>query len=209
MSRPQLHVLTDPGLARGRTHAEIAAAAVAGGADVIQLRDKTASDEELVRVARALLSVVRAAGARLVVNDRLEVALAVGADGLHLGPDDLALAEARARWSGWLGASARTPQRARELAAAGADYLGSGPLWGSATKPEAGPAIGVRRLGEIVAASPVPVVAIGGIGPGGAAPAIRVGAAGIAVISSVVGAEDPRAAAAALRRELDEAAAAC
>jgi thiamine-phosphate diphosphorylase len=209
MKRPQIHVLTDRALARGRPHLEIAAAALAGGADVIQLRDKSLEFEELVTLAGRLLELTRAAGARLVVNDHLAVARAVGADGLHLGPGDLPLAEARGRFAGMLGGSARTPARARDLEAAGADYLGVGPLWGSATKPEAGEAIGPERLAEIVVAVRIPVIAIGGIAPGNAATAIAAGAAGIAVIAAVVGATDPEAATRALRREVDDAAAAC
>jgi len=209
MKRPEIHVLTDAALARGRSHVEIAAAALAGGADVIQLRDKGTSFARLVQIAGELLRLTRAAGASLVVNDHLEVANEVAADGLHLGPHDLPLAQARARFGGRLGGSARSPSRARELEAAGADYLGVGPLWGSATKPEAGEAIGVQRLSEIVSAVGIPVIAIGGIAPGNAAPAIEAGAAGIAVIAGIVGAEDPEAATRAFRREVDDAAAAC
>ncbi|MEZ5066529.1 MAG: thiamine phosphate synthase [bacterium] len=206
MSRPELHVLTDPHLARGRDHREIVRAALAGGADVIQLRDKSLSEAELFVVARDLRGIVRAAGRQLVINDRLDLALAIDADGLHLGPEDLPLAQARSQWRGRLGGSARTPERARELEAAGADYLGVGPLWGSSTKPAAGPALGPERLAEIVAATNLPVIAIGGIAPGNAAAALRAGARGVAVIASVVGAEDPEAATAALRAELDQVA---
>jgi len=209
MRRPEIHVLTDPALARGRPHVEVAAAALAGGADVIQLRDKDLRFEQLVEVAGELLHLTRAAGTCLVVNDHLDVAIAAAADGLHLGPHDLSLAQARARFEGRLGGSARTPARARELEAAGADYLGVGPLWGSATKPEAGGAIGLERLSEIVAAVRIPVIAIGGIAPGSAASAIEAGAAGIAVIAGIVGAADPEAATRALRREVDDAAASC
>jgi len=204
-SRAQLHVLTDPGLSRGRSHAAIARAALAGGADVVQLRDKTLSPAALTKVARALRDIVREAGGTFVVNDRLDVALEVGADGLHLGPDDLPVSVVRPRWEGLLGASARTEERALLLRDEGADYLGVGPVFGTSTKADAPGAIGLEGLARIVAVVDLPVIGIGGIDATNAAEVIRAGAAGVAVISSVVGAPDPEAAVRELRRAIDDA----
>lgn len=203
--RPQLHVLTDPGLSRGRSHEEIARAALAGGADVVQLRDKTLSRAPLAQVARVLRDLVRQAGGTFVVNDRLDVALEVEADGLHLGPDDLPVSVARPRWRGWLGASARTEERARLLQEEGADYLGVGPVFGTTTKADAPGAIGLEGLARIVEIVDLPVIGIGGIDASNAGEVIRAGAAGVAVISSVVGAPDVEAAVRALRRAIDRA----
>jgi len=207
MMRPVLHVLTDPDLSRGRSHAEIATAALAGGVDVVQLRDKHASLELFRESARELRRLVSEAGRTFVVNDRLDVAIAVDAHGLHLGPLDGSVGEARGAWlpPRILGASARSLERARALAAAGADYLGVGPVFGTTTKRDAPGAIGLSTLREIAAGVGVPVIAIGGIHAGNAALAIEAGAAGVAVISAVVAAADVEAAVAALRRALDDA----
>ncbi len=205
MNYPQLHVLTDPRLSRGRSHLEIARAALAGGADIVQLRDKTLADEALAAEARELLAAVRQAEKLLVVNDSLKVARRVEADGLHLGPDDIPLAAARALWPRpkLLGGSARTVARARQLVEEGADYLGVGPVFGTTSKRDAPGAIGLDRLARIAAAVGVPVIGIGGITVDNAATVIQAGAAGVAVISAVVAAEDVRAATRAIRAAID------
>lgn len=205
MPRPILHVLTDPGLARGRSHGEIARAALAGGADVIQLRDKTSAAAGLRVAGREVRAAARAAGALLVVNDSLELARELGADGLHLGPADLPLEEARREWKGILGASVRTVAAARRAAGLGADYLGVGPVYGTTSKADAPGAIGLELLAAIAASVRIPVVGIGGIGAGNAAEVVRAGAAGVAVISGIVAAEDVEAASRAVRRALDSA----
>jgi thiamine-phosphate pyrophosphorylase len=207
--RPHPHVLTDPRLSRGRPHLEIVEAALAGGADIVQFRDKMLPPPERKDAARLLLEATRAAGVLFVVNDHLELARELGADGLHLGPEDLALPEARASWPApaLLGASARTPERAREAAGAGADYLGVGPFAVSRTKPGLPSPLGVEGLGRVVHAARIPVVAIGGIDASNAAHAIRAGAAGVAVISAVVGAVDVERATRRLREVIDAAAA--
>jgi len=202
---PSLHVLTDHRLARGRTHAEIARAALAGGADVIQLRDKVLTGDALVAAARELATLVRSGGRTFVVNDSVDVAIAAGADGVHLGPDDEAVATARARWHGLLGASARSADRARELVAAGADYLGVGPVYATATKPGLPAAIGPEGLAAVVRAvgPAVPVIGIGGIHAGNVAAVLAAGAAGVAVISAVVAVPDPERATRGIREALD------
>jgi thiamine-phosphate diphosphorylase len=205
MLRPQLHVLTDETLYPGRTHADIARAAFAGGADVVQLRDKRRTAAELVPVARELAALARRCGGILVVNDHFGVALGADAEGLHLGPDDLAVADARPRWPRpkILGGSARTLERARALERAGCDYLGVGPVYGTKTKSGAPQAIGLDRIAEIAAVVGIPVIGIGGIDASNAADVVRAGALGIAVVSWVAGAPDPEGATRALRRAID------
>lgn len=196
-ARLRLHVLTDHAWSRGRTTLTVAAAALDGGATVIQLRAKTASTRTLIEEGLALRRLTRERGALLIVNDRIDVALAVEADGGHVGQDDMPANLAR-RLLGperILGVSAATLEEATAAEAAGANYLGVGPIFATATKADAGPAIGIALLTEIAGCLSLPLVAIGGINAGNAAQAIQAGAAGIAVISAVVGAEDIAAAA--------------
>jgi thiamine-phosphate diphosphorylase len=202
--RAFLHVITDPRLG-GHGHRSIARAAFAAGADVVQLRDKTAAPGDLVELARELQELARTWGRLLVVNDHVEVARAAGAGGLHLGPDDRPLEEARRLWPRplILGGSARTVERARRLEEAGADYLGVGPVFGTSTKADAPNAIGLDRLFEVASAVAVPVIAIGGIDASNAARAIAAGARGVAVVSAVAGARDPESAVISIRRALD------
>lgn len=196
-ARLRLHMLTDQASARGRSTRSVAAAALDGGATVIQLRAKAASTRTLIQEGLALRRLTRERGALLIVNDRIDVALAVEADGGHVGQDDMPASLAR-RLLGprrILGVSAATLAEATAAASAGADYLGIGPIFTTATKADAGPATGVALLTEIAHCLPLPLVAIGGINARNAAPVIQAGAAGIAVISAVVGAEDITAAA--------------
>lgn len=206
--RPLLHVLTDPVLARGRSHRDIVEAALRGGADVIQLRDKDLDLTRLVEAGHALRVLVHDAGKLLVINDQVEVARAVDADGVHLGPEDLPLGQARELWPRpkILGASARTEERALLMEAQGADYLGVGPVFGTKTKENVPAAIGLEAIARLAKAVKIPVIGIGGIDVGNAAQVIRAGAAGVAVVSAVVGAQDVETAAREIRRALDEAA---
>jgi thiamine-phosphate pyrophosphorylase len=194
--RLALIVVTDPECGEGRSVVEVVRAALVGGATAIQLRAKEMEAREMVELARALAAGTRAAGALLFVNDRVDVALAAGADGAHLGDDDLPLAAARRitppRFL--LGRSADSPEGARAAERDGADYVGVGPVYGTASKPDAGDAIGPARIAEVAAAVRIPVVGIGGIGAANARPVIEAGAAGVAVISAVVRAPDPEAA---------------
>jgi thiamine-phosphate pyrophosphorylase len=208
MRRPELHVLTDDTLVPGRSHLDVARAAFAGGADVVQLRDKTRSAAELEGLARELVDLARRAGVRLVVDDRLDVALAADAHGLHVGPEDLPAAEARLRWPRprLLGGSARTVERALALSAAGCDYLGVGPVFGTSTKPGLPLPIGLERIAKIARSVPVPVIGIGGIHAGNAADVIAAGACGVAVLAAVAGAPDPERAVRELRAALDRTA---
>jgi thiamine-phosphate pyrophosphorylase len=198
--RLRLIVVTDADCGAGRDVADVVRAALRGGAPAIQLRMKDASARETAALARALLAETRAAGALLFVNDRVDVALAVGADGAHVGQDDLPAAAARAITPpGFLiGVSAETVDLALQAQADGADYVGVGPVYATGSKADAGEAVGLERIGEVAAAVRIPVVGIGGIAVGNAAGVIHAGAAGVAVISAVMRAGDPEAAVRAL-----------
>ena len=191
-----LIVVTDPAVPAGRTLVAQVRAALRGGAPAIQLRAKDASAREAALLARELLLETRAAGALLFVNDRVDVALAAGADGAHLGDEDLPLAAARriVPPGFLLGMSADTVELALQAQRDGADYLGVGPVYGTASKADAGAPIGTARIAEVAAAVRIPIVGIGGIHPHNAAPVIEAGAAGVAVISAVMHAPDPESA---------------
>jgi thiamine-phosphate pyrophosphorylase len=189
----RLIVITDARLAEPRSIVEVITAAVAGGAPVVQLRDKHATARDLAEQARTLLPIVHAAGARLLINDRLDVALATGADGVHLGPEDVPIAAARRIVpAGFLiGASTDDPDLATRAEADGADYIGCGAVFGTTTKPETtGERIGTARLDVVAGAVHIPVVGIGGITPANIAEVAATRAAGAAVVGAVMTAED-------------------
>ncbi|MDD4254667.1 MAG: thiamine phosphate synthase [Methanofollis sp.] len=192
-----LYVVTDREVGRGLSHLDQARLAVAGGADVVQMRDKTMNTSALLREARAVRAVTAAAGALFIVNDRLDVALAVGADGVHLGQDDLPVEEARvlAPPGFIVGLSVGDVAEAVESVAGGADYVALSPTFSTTSKADAGPGHGLATLRAVRSAVSVPVLAIGGIGPENVADVIAAGADGVAVISAVVGQEDVTAAA--------------
>jgi thiamine-phosphate diphosphorylase len=187
-----IYVLTDPDLRPDRTAEEVVRAALAGGASVIQLRDKHLPTLPLIETGRRLARLTRAENALLLVNDRIDVAMAIEADGVHLGPDDLAPAEAR-RLLGpdkVIGVSINSVDEAR-AAAPWASYFGVGAVYGSTTKADAGAPIGLGRLREIKASFPsYPLVAIGGITAANVAEVAAAGADSAAVISAIVAAPD-------------------
>jgi thiamine-phosphate pyrophosphorylase len=185
-----VYVVTSSGLVAGRGHREVALAAIEGGATAIQLRDKEASDAELLPLAEELAARCREAGALFVVNDRIGLALASGAAGVHVGQsDDVVRARERIGPDLVLGVSVGTPDVARVAEEAGADYLGV-TVWPTPTKADALPR-GPEGLRDIVAATALPVVGIGGIGPSNAAEVLAAGASGVAVVSAIGAAEDP------------------
>jgi len=199
-----VYVITDRRAAGGRSILDVVRAAIRGGATVVQLREKEASTREMIELGQALHQITRAAGVPLIVNDRVDVALAIDAEGVHVGQDDMPAHLAR-RLIGSeriLGVSAGTVEEARQAERDGADYLGVGDVYGTPTKPDAGVPIGVAGLAEIARAVSVPVVGIGGITAENAAAVIQAGAAGVAVISAVMGAADPEAAARRLREAM-------
>ncbi|HEX6040390.1 thiamine phosphate synthase [Longimicrobium sp.] len=200
--RLRLIVVTDPDCGPGRGVVDVVRAALRGGAPAIQLRMKDAPAREMAAVAQALLAETQAAGALLFINDRVDVALAVGADGAHVGQDDLPVDQAhRIAPPGFLvGVSAETIELARRAEADGADYVGVGPIYATDSKADAGEAVGVERVAEVAASVRIPVVGIGGIAIANAPPVLHAGAAGVAVISAVMRADDPESAVRALLR---------
>ena len=204
---PTLCLVTDRTLSGGRPLTEIVSEAVAGGVTMVQLREKEASTREFLDVAKALRGLTREKGATLLINDRLDVALAVDADGVHVGQDDLPAETARRLLGSEriLGVTAGTAELARAAQRAGADYIGCNAVFATPTKTDTGTPLGLQGLARLVAGSPLPVVAIGGIHADNAAEIAATGAVGIAVVSAIVGAEDPRAAARRLRDRFETA----
>jgi thiamine-phosphate pyrophosphorylase len=202
-----LYVITDEPLAGGLPHAEIARRAVAGGADVIQLRDKALGSRDLVRTGREIRKITRHAGAHFIVNDRLDVAIACGADGVHLGQGDIGPGVARqlAPPGFIIGVSVGNAEEAREAEAEGSDYVALSPTFSTGSKANAGPGHGLVRLAEIHNAVSIPLIAIGGITLANVQEVVRAGADGIAVISAVVSAPDITGAARTLRAHIVQA----
>ncbi len=195
-----LYLVTDRGLARGRSTAEIVRAAVAGGVTCVQLREKNGPTRLFVEEARFVRDVLAGTGVPLIINDRVDVALAVGADGLHLGQTDMSLADARAIAPGLIiGVSVENPEQALLAQAQGADYLGLSPVFSTPTKTDTAPPLGLDGVALIRSRVSVPMVGIGGIGPGNAAQVLRAGCDGVAVVSAIVAASDPQAAARELK----------
>ncbi len=177
-------------------------AALAGGVTAVQLRSKHLTDRDTVALGRQLRCLTTDHRAPLLVNDRVDIALAIGADGVHLGVTDLSPADARAiSPSGFI--IGYSPDDASDGAGAVADYLGIGPVYGTSSKSDAGDALGLEAFGSRVFESPVPVVGIGGITAGNAAPVMGAGAVGVAVISAILREPDPENAARRLRAAID------
>jgi len=194
----RLHVITDEVLQTRYSHAEIARRALAGGADAIQYREKRPLlTRELVATAAAIADACRAAGATSIVDDRADVAAAVNASGIHLGRDDLEVAAARRLLGdGFLiGGTANSIEEARRVFATPVDYVGIGPVFGTASKANPAPVMGLETLAAICAESPIPVVAIGSIAVATVEAVLDTGAYGIAVLSGITCATDPTAAA--------------
>ncbi len=201
ISKMELYIVTDRKASRGRDHMSMVRAALDGGADVIQLRDKDLSGRDLYALAREMASLVHASRARFIVNDRLDIALAAGADGVHLGQYDLPVAAARSLSppSFIIGASVGSVEEALAAERDGADYIALSPVFSTPTKDDAGPGHGLEVLREIKAAVKLPVIAIGGVNAGNVTEVVAAGADGVAVISAVLGADDVEAAARSMR----------
>jgi thiamine-phosphate diphosphorylase len=184
---PALYAIVDP-LDTGRSPVDLALALLEGGARLLQLRLKDASARDLLDVARAVRPHARRAGALLVVNDRADVARAAGADGVHLGQDDLPVAAARAILppGALVGLSTHDVEQARAAAATGADYLGVGPIFATASKTDALAARGLDLIRAVRAVTPLPLVAIGGVTPETAPAVRRAGADAVAMIAGLV-----------------------
>ena len=187
-----LYIITDQRISHGKSHFEVAEAALAGGATVIQFRDKEMKDSEAVVACREIYKLTKKKGVPFIVNDRVEVAKAVDVDGVHLGQEDMSFGSAR-RILGKekiIGISAETVEQALKAVEGGADYLGIGPIYPTTTKPDAGSALGISRLKEIKDSVNIPIVAIGGINEDNLEEVIKAGADGVAVISAIVSAPD-------------------
>jgi thiamine-phosphate pyrophosphorylase len=192
------YLVTQADRSRGRSTPEVVEAAVEGGVDVVQVREKHSSAREQLAVAREVRSITAEAGVPLIVNDRIDVAHAAGAEGVHLGDDDLPVAVAREQLGpdAVIGRSVSTVAGAREAAAAGADYLGVGAVYHTDTKDvtEVEDAIGLDVVRAIDEAVDVPFVGIGGVTPETAADVVAAGADGVAAVSAITAADDPAAA---------------
>ncbi len=202
-----LHVITDTTLQSRFTHAELAELAIQGGADTVQFRQKQGTTRELVATAQAMQSVCDAHKVPLIVNDRADIALAVGATGTHFGQDDMPVSIGRRILPAEtiIGASARTEEKILEAITEGADYIGFGPIYGTTSKADAETAKGLERLRWMCDIAACPVIAIGGIGIKTAGDVIRAGAHGIAVISAVCAHPEPQTATQALLNEIQAA----
>ena len=208
----RLHVLTDFHFQQRRTHAQVAAAAVAGGADAVQFRHKGGTARDRLANLAPTVAACRAAGVGCLVDDHLDLALAAGADGVHLGALDLPVAAARAVADAFaqaagrpfvVGATATTAAAAARAQADGADYVGFGPVFATGSKASPASVKGLDGLAAACAAVSVPVVAIAGITPGRVAGCLDAGAWGVAVMTAVTTAPDPARATAAFRAEVD------
>lgn len=192
-----LYLVLNPDLCAGLGMVETARAAVAGGATIVQLRDKNADTADRIEIGRALKSALAGTGAKLIVNDDVEAALAIGADGLHIGQEDTGAHAAR-RMIGpdmILGLSVETEELAAAVEPGLIDYVGIGPVFATPTKPDHKQPIGFDGLARLVAVTTVPAVAIGGLKTEHAAAVLAAGAKGLAVVSAICGTPDPQAAA--------------
>jgi thiamine-phosphate pyrophosphorylase len=199
-----LYLVTDRTLSLGRTTCDVVREAIAGGVTVVQLREKDCTTRQFIAEARLLKELLLGTGIPLVINDRLDVALAVGAEGLHLGQQDMTIADAR-RIAGpdlIIGISAESLDDALRAGAEGADYIGISPVFATTTKKDAAAPLGLAGIRLIRSAVNLPLVGIGGITLNNAAEVIMAGADGVAVVSAIVSAVCPRSAAADLKHRV-------
>jgi len=198
---PRLYLVTDRHRTAGRPLLAVVEAALKGGADAVQMREKDLPVREQIDLARALLDRCRQHQAYLLINDRVDVALAVGADGVHLPTDSFEPQQARDLLgsSAIIGVSTHSLAAARTAAAAGADFVVFGPVYDTPSKIAYGPPLGTEAIATVAATLGIPVVAIGGVTAQRAKEVREHGAAGVAVVRAILEAPDPRAAAATLR----------
>lgn len=204
MENWNLYVITGTELSCGRHTSEVVEQALAGGAEVIQMREKGLTTKELVDLGKQLRELTRSRGATLIVNDRVDIARAIDADGVHVGQDDFPACEARKIIGNdkILGVSTHSLEEALRAEKEGADYIGLGPVFYTDSKQDLSPVLGLEGLATICSQVKIPVVAIGGLHKENAREVIKSGAHCLAVISAVVGAEDICRAAADLRQEI-------
>ena len=199
-------MLTDACLQTQFSHVELAELAIAGGADTIQLREKGGETREMIRVAEQMYALCKRAGVAFIVNDRVDVAIASHAEGVHLGQNDFPIPLARNLLGEGviIGGSAGNMEEARKCLMEVADYIGFGPVYFTSSKEDAGPAGGLDLLKRVVEEIPLPILAIGGITRENTPLVIRSGVHGIAVISAVCCQKDPAETAKCLRRLLED-----
>ena len=205
----RLYLVTDQLLMRGRPLADVVAAAVQGGVSCVQLREKTLGTREFLAQALLLKELLAPLRVPLVINDRIDIALACGAEGVHLGQSDLPVIEARKLlppdvFIGWSVESMGDVLQSAALPLDSLDYLGVSPVFATPTKTDTGRAWGLDGLARVRAATRLPLVAIGGIHAGNAREVLRAGADGLALVSALCAADGPRAAAAGIRWVCDE-----
>ncbi|TAX22697.1 thiamine phosphate synthase [Rhizobium leguminosarum] len=191
-----LYLVLDPDLCAGIGMVETARLAVAGGATIVQLRDKHAGTIGMIETGRALKQALDGTGALLIINDDVEAAIAIGADGLHIGQEDMGARRARTMIGPdmILGLSVETAALASTVDPDLIDYTGVGPVFATPTKADHKQPIGFDGLARLVKASPVPSVAIGGLKADHVAQVFAAGAEGLAVVSAICGTPDPEAA---------------
>lgn len=202
-----LYLVLDPDLCRDHSMVETTMAAIAGGATIIQLRDKEAGTEGLIRVGRELMQAMEGTNVPLVVNDDIDAAIAIGAHGLHVGQDDLPSQIARERLGPdkIIGLSIENGEVAQKVDRTIVDYVGIGPVFATPTKPDHKPAIGFDGLERLVRMVGLPSVAIGGLKGEHVLPVLKSGANGLAVVSAICGQTDPQKAAADILEKLKSA----
>jgi thiamine-phosphate pyrophosphorylase len=200
----RLHLVTDAVLCGPRGVEAVVAAAVRGGATCVQLREKQLDTRPFVERARALKALLAQLGVPLIINDRLDVALAVGADGVHVGQSDLPPEDVRRLMPhALIGLSVESPEQVRAAANMRVDYLGVSPVFSTPSKQDTAPALGLEGLRAMRALTDLPLIAIGGIDLNNAEQVLAAGAYGLAVVRSLCAAPDPAAAAQALRQLTD------
>jgi thiamine-phosphate pyrophosphorylase len=201
-----LYLVADADYASGRELPDLVDAAVAGGVTVVQLRAKSLTGSAFVELGLAIARRLAGTGVPLLINDRVDIALACGAAGVHLGQEDMPVPLAR-RLLGpgaVIGVSVNTPDEARRAEREGADYVGAGPAYATATKDTPLAVLGPAGIGLVKRATGIAVVAIGGIGPRNAAEVAAAGADGVAVVSAILGAPDAKRAAEELKAALSQ-----
>jgi thiamine-phosphate pyrophosphorylase len=203
----RLHVITDFKMQQIRSHADLARLALRGGADTIQFRQKHGGIRNVLSQAHATQAVCTDASMPLIVNDRVDVAQAVGAAGVHLGQEDFPIAEARALLGdeAIIGATANTVSQVVKAYEQGATYVGFGPVFETRSKRNVKSVTGLETLARACEAVPIPVIAIGGITHDRVRPTLEAGAYGVAVLSSVATSKNPERAAARFRAAIDGA----
>ena len=202
-----LCLVTDRRLAGARPLEEVVRAAIRGGVTVVELREKERGAREFVALARRLREILAPAGIPLIINDRVDVALASGADGVHVGQSDMDPRDARGLLGpkAIVGLTVKSLEQAKQTEDLGVNYLGVGPIFPTQTKADAGAEWGIEKLAGVRAATRRVLVAIGGIDSTNAASVIQAGADGIAVVSAICAARDPERAAAKLRGIVERA----